>query len=459
VAKFHKISPMPVSAKELYDWHARSAAFLRLAPPWEKVRVVAQEGEFGDGHKVTLRANIVGPIAKDWVAELFEVIPGEQFRDKQLSGPFASWVHTHRMIAEGKTSLLEDDIDYQLPLGWLGRTFGSGIARAKLVAMFAYRHWLTESDLRRHAMFADKKRLTVGITGASGLIGNALAYFLSAGGHKVVRFVRSEVKPAKFDDGTTSVRWNPQEPIPPKLLEGLDAVIHLAGDGIADGRWTKAKKDRIVNSRILPTRFLAQAVAESKVKVFLSGSAIGCYGDTGDDIVDESSPIGTGFLADVAREWEAATDVARVAGVRTVLLRTGIVQTPQAGALAKQLLPFRMGSGAVLGSGRQWVSWITLNDLLGAVNHALLTDSISGPVNLVAPNPVTNRVYGRVLAKVLQRPYLFTAPAPVLRMMFGEMADAALLASTRVLPKKLLDAGFVFDHPELEPALKNLLGR
>lgn len=454
-------SPMPVPAADVFAWHARPAAFARVQPPWESAELVDVAGPFADGQRLTIRAK-VGPVGLTWVAEVFGVVPGAEFRDRQLSGPFAEWEHAHRFIPAGETgSFLEDHVEYRVPFGFPGRLFGGGVVRDKLARMFAYRHAVTASDLRRHAAVPEK--IAVGITGSRGLIGSDLARFLAAGGHPVTRFVRGNVKKTAVDDGTTSRPWNPETAVDPRSFDGLDAVVHLAGDGIADGRWSAAKKARIRDSRVGPTRRLAEAVAASyratgRPRVLVSGSAIGVYGDTGDREVDEDSPAGTGFLADVGREWEAATEPAQAAGVRVVRLRTGVVLSPKGGALAKQLPAFRAGGGAVLGGGDQWVSWITIGDAVGAIHHALTRESVRGPVNLVAPGAVTNRVFGRVLAKVLRRPYLLTLPAPALRVAFGELADAALLASTRVAPRRLTESGFAFDHPDLAAALKFVLG-
>ena len=297
----------------------------------------------------------------------------------------------------------------------------------------------------------------VAVTGSRGLIGSELVPHLLGRGHEVVRFIRGAVEPS--GDGTTAVNWNPETSVDPKSLEGIDAVIHLAGENIAAGRWTAERKRLILESRAGPTRRLAEAVAALDRKpVFLSASAIGVYGDRGDEQLDESSSPGAGFLADVCKQWEAATEPASAADVRVVNTRFGIVLTPKGGALAAQLPAFRFGAGAVLGGGRQWVSWITLPDLVRAIHHALTAADLSGPVNLVAPHPVTNREFGRILAKVLRRPFLMTLPAPVLRLMFGEVADAAMLASARVRPRRLIDSGFAFDHPHLEDGLRALLG-
>ena len=282
-------SPMPASAADVFAWHARPAAFVRLIPPWESVTVAHVEGPFGDGQRVTLRAKIAGPVAKDWVAELFDVVPGKQFRDRELAGPFASWQHTHAMADAGPgASELRDAIEYRLPFGRAGDLAGGGLVRGKLAAMFRYRHAVTAGDLARHALFPGQP-LTVAVTGSNGLIGSALCAFLAAGGHAVRRLVRSpEAKPRL--DGTTAAVWNPAGPLDPDLLAGVDAVVHLAGDGVADGRWSAAKKARIRDSRIGPTRHVAEAVARAGVRTLLSGSAVGIYGSRGDAESDESSP-------------------------------------------------------------------------------------------------------------------------------------------------------------------------
>jgi len=330
--------------------------------------------------------------------------------------------------------------------------------------MFAYRHALTASDLRRHALYRDRPRLRVAVTGSRGMIGSDLALFLATGGHTVVRFVSGgPVRPPAFDDGTRWVGWDPTARPDPAVLAGCDAVVHLAGDNIGKGRWTAAKKRTILDSRTVPTRHLAEAIAalppDRRPKVFVSTSAVGFYGDRGDEVLSEESSAGGGFLSDVCRAWEEAAAPAAAAGVRVVHPRLGVVLSPRGGALGAQLPAFRAGAGAVLGSGRQWVSWVTVHDVVGALHHCLMSDSLSGPVNVTAPNPVTNREFTKALGRVLNRPAAMWLPRVALRLMFGEFADAALLSSQRVLPRKLLDTGFTFDHAELEPALRFLLGR
>ena len=453
---FERSSPIPADAQALYDWHARRAAFFRLVPPWESVEVADIQGEFGNGQRVTLRAGVVGPIKKDWVAELFEVIPGRQFRDRELSGPFAEWTHTHRFNPTADGSTLTDSVEYRLPFGPLGR-LGAGIARGKLDAMFRYRHAVTASDLGRHAKFPGQQ-LTIAVTGSTGLIGTDLCHFLAAGGHRVKRLTRTP-DPKPRLDGTTAITWNPAEPLDAKQLEGVDAVIHLAGEPVAEGRWDAAKKARIRDSRVGPTRHVAVACGQAGVKTLLSGSAVGYYGSRGDEVLTEDAPPGDDFLADVCQEWESATEPAESAGVRVVHLRTGVVLSPRGGALGKQLPAFKAGGGAVVGPGTQFVPWVMIGDEVGMIHHCLMTESLTGPVNLVSPNPVTNREFGRILAGVLGRPYLLTVPAPGLRVLFGELADAVLLASCRAVPAKLQASGFAWDHPTLEAGLAFVLGR
>jgi uncharacterized protein (TIGR01777 family) len=303
---------------------------------------------------------------------------------------------------------------------------------------------------------------TILVTGSRGLIGSELVPFLTSRGHRIVRLVSGNTKPSS-DDGTRWVSWYPEATLPAGTLDGIDAVIHLAGDNVAGGRWNAAKKQKIVESRTTPTRHMVEAIAalpaDRRPKVFLCASAVGFYGNRGDELLTEDSPRGDGFFPETCVAWEEATHPARDAGVRTANLRIGVVLSPKGGALGKQLLPFKMGLGAVLGSGKQWVPWITVNDVVGAIHHCLTTDAVRGPVNVVGPNPVTNREFTKTLGRVLRRPAFFWLPRFALRAMFGQIADEALLASMKAVPRKLLDTGFAFAHPDLAVGLRAVLGR
>jgi uncharacterized protein (TIGR01777 family) len=296
-------------------------------------------------------------------------------------------------------------------------------------------------------------RTKIAITGASGLLGSALASFLSSQGHEVVRLSRS--------GGPGFARWNPaRQEIDLAALRGIDAVVHLAGANLAAGRWHAKRKREIVASRIDVTRWLVEVLGrrDDRPRIFMGASAAGFYGDTGDRLVDESAPAGTGFLADLCAGWEAEAARAAGWGARTVMLRTGVVLSAAGGALAKLVPVFRAGLGGPIAGGKAWMSWIALDDVLGAVAHLLESDESRGPVNLVAPEPVTNGEFTRTLARVLRRPAVVPVPAVALRLAVGELADEGILASSRVRPARLLESGYRYRWPELEAALRHELG-
>ena len=291
------------------------------------------------------------------------------------------------------------------------------------------------------------------LSGASGLLGSALLSSLKSRGFQVVRLVRGQ---ASADDDQIS--WDPLQPLPAETVSGFDAVIHLAGESVV-GRWTDAKKANIRESRVASTHNLAQALATTseKPRVLITASAIGFYGDRADELLRESSSAGAGFLTEVCREWETAAQPAADAGIRCAQIRTGVVLSRDGGALKKMLAPFRMGVGGNVGSGRQWMSWIHIQDWIGAVHHILKTDLLQGPVNLVATKAVTNAEFTRTLGSVLSRPTIFPLPAFAARLAFGQMADEVLLTSQRVEPNKLVTSGYPFQYSDLRKALSSIL--
>lgn len=291
------------------------------------------------------------------------------------------------------------------------------------------------------------------LTGSHGFIGSALAPALKAGGHSVVPLVRSKAEPAP---GTAA--WDPEAGILPAIaLEGAGAVIHLAGEPVAAARWTSAQKNRILRSRVQGTRLLCQTLEKISTPpdVLVSVSAIGYYGNRGDEILTEESVAGRGFLASVCKQWEAETSPAAKRGLRVVLLRIGLVLSGQGGALARMLPAFRMGLGGTIGNGRHYMSWIALDDLIRIIRHSLTESSLRGPVLAVAPNPVTNREFTKTLAKVLHRPAVMSVPVYAVRLVFGQMADELLLASQRAEPRKLKAAGYTFQFSDVEAALRH----
>jgi uncharacterized protein len=297
--------------------------------------------------------------------------------------------------------------------------------------------------------------MNVLITGGSGFIGSALSSHLTARMHRVSHLVR---RPPGHEAG--QIFWNPSSgELDAGQLEGFDAVVHLAAENLATGRWTRERKSLILQSRVAGTKLLSVRLAglQRPPKVMISASAIGYYGDRGDELLDEGSGAGSGFLAEVCSRWEEAALPATVAGMRVVRLRIGMILSAAGGALPRMLTPFRFGFGARLGSGRQFMSWIALEDVLGIIDFVLGREDLAGPLNAVAPGPVTNLEFTSTLARVLRRPALAIAPAPALRLLFGEMSEQVLLSSARVHPARLLAAGFQFRYRLLEPALRNAL--
>ena len=295
------------------------------------------------------------------------------------------------------------------------------------------------------------------VSGISGPIGAALVPSLESIGARIARLTR-QGSTAGPGIAAETIPWDPAKPTSPDVVSGFDAVIHLAGESIV-GRWSATKKARIRDSRVIGTRNLAQALASTKNKpqVFICGSAIGYYGDRGDELLREQSTSGTGFLAEVCREWEAATQPAAEAGIRTVQIRIGVVLSRKGGALGKMLTPFKLGLGGRIGNGRQWMSWIDIDDLVDAIHHILRTEQLRGPVNLVAPRPVTNAEFTSTLARVLSRPAIFPMPAFAVKLAFGEMGETVLLGSQHVEPARLLESGCQFRFRELCDSLKNVL--
>jgi uncharacterized protein len=426
---------------EVFSWHTRPGAITRLIPPWQPVRVLREAGSLRDG-----RATLTLPGGLRWVAahqpDAYD--PPNAFADELTSLPLP-WRHTHQFSPAGEgTTLVTDVIETPLP------------ARV-LRSMFVYRHRQLAADLaaraRARAIGPGSEPLTVAVTGSSGLIGTALTALLTTSGHRVILLVRRLPRVGER-------YWRPEDPAA-ELLDGVDAVIHLAGASIG-GRFTPERKNEIRASRIQPTRLLAElAASRPDLRAFVTASAIGIYGpDRGEEILTETSPRGEGFLADVVAGWEDAATPAAVAGIRTVQVRTGIVQTPRGGMLRLLAPLFEVGLGGRLGTGKQWLAWIALDDLLDIYRRAVLDEALSGPVNAVAPEPVRNADYTRTLAAVLRRPAVLPVPGFGPRLLLGdEGAREIAQASQYVLPERLTGAGHRFRQPELTGALRHLFGR
>ncbi|KUI29665.1 nucleoside-diphosphate sugar epimerase [Mycobacterium sp. IS-1742] len=433
---------------EVFAWHTRPGAMPRLVPPWQPMTVVAETPSLADGQAV-----LGLPAGLRWIAQHDPsgYDPPHRFVDALSSRGVMSlpprvigwWRHTHDFADAGRgRTLVRDRVDTTVP-------------GALLRSTFVYRHRQLADDLAAHreAAGAGCGPLVVAVTGSSGLVGSALTAMLTSGGHRVIRLVRRP--PAGADER----QWDPRRPAP-DLLSGVDAVVHLAGASIA-GRFTASHKAAIRDSRIEPTRRLAESAAGAGVRTVVSASAIGFYGyDRGDALLGEDSARGTGFLADVVADWEAATAPAADAGVRVVAVRTGIVQAAAGGTLRLFRPLFGAGLGGRLGTGRQWLSWIGLDDLLDVYYRALWDDRVSGPVNAVAPEPVRNADYTKTLAAVLHRPAVLPVPSVGPRLLLGAQGARELAeADQRVVPTVLHSLGHRFRHPRLSDALAHQLGQ
>ncbi len=459
--EFRWESTVSAPVAEVFGWHERRGAINRLLPPWEPVEVVQEAPALTPGSRAVLRLAVPGKVGPRWVAEHVEYAPPHGFRDLQVSGPFKNWQHWHRFAeTPDDGTVMTDEVSYELPLGSLGN-IATGTVKSRLRRMFAYRHRQLAADLAVHAAAAERgvRPMRIAVSGAGGLIGTQLCAFLSTGGHEVIRLVRRA--PRTPDE----LVWDPARGvIDADALRGVDAVVHLAGSPIAT-RWTESNKTALRDSRTSGTGLLARTLADLKgdggPRVLVSGSAIGYYGpDRGSEVLTEDSASGDGFLADVVRDWESATAPAEQAGVRVVRMRTGLVQSPRGGSLRVQVPLFEVGAGGRLGTGKQWLSWISIDDIVGLLHHALTSEDVAGPVNGTAPEPVTNDEYTRVLGRVLRRPTKLPVPGFGPRLVFGgEAAREFALAGQRVLPTVAKATGYQFRHPDLESALRHVLGR
>lgn len=452
---FTKRSRIPAPVELVFGWHTRPGALERLSPPWDPIKVIERKGGIEKGAQVVLQMK-AGPIPYLWKAQHIDYVENQMFRDRQIHGPFASWTHTHLFESDGPNAcFLEDQIEFSLPFHPLGNFFGATFVHQKLEAIFQYRHTTLKNDLRQHQSIAQHRKKTILISGASGVIGSALIPFLTTGGHQVIRLVR------KKSNHPHDIFWEPENHVlHSKDIAGIDAVIHLAGENIGVGRWTEEKKKRILNSRIHGTRLLAKTISEMETppEVLICASAIGYYGNRGDQVLTEEDAPGTDFISEVCQKWEQAAMPAVDKGIRVVFLRIGVVLTPMGGALQRLLLPFQMGIGGKLGNGKQYVSWVDIDDVIGAIYYSMFTQ-VSGPINVTAPHPVTNAEFTEILGSVLCRPTALTVPAWAIRLAFGQMGNEVPLSSTRAVPNRLIKHGYSFLYPTLENSLNHLLGK
>lgn len=446
---FERTVELEASPAEVFRWHHRAGAFDRLTPPWLKVVMLDHGQGVANGSTVTIRVK-KGLLGLRWTLRHAGVRDPDGFEDYQVRGPFAHWHHRHRFEAlSGGGTRLTDHIEYALPGGAWANKLGGPMIDRDLSRLFTFRHAITQADMAGGG--ADLTDWTILVSGATGLVGRALCARLTTAGAMVRKLSRSA--------GENTYAWNIERgEIDPAALEGCRAVIHLAGEPIAR-RWTPAVKQAIRQSRVDGTALLARAISrlERPPEVFISASAIGYYGDTDERLCAEDAPPGAGFLAEVCAAWEAAAEPAKAKGVRVVHPRIGVVLSPEGGALAKLLPVFKSGLGGPIGSGDFYMSWIGREDLVEVMLHLLRTAGLEGPVNAVAPSPVTNAEFSQTLAGVLHRPACVPVPPAMLRLAYGEMARETVLASARIQPARLEQSGFRWRHPDLAAALKACL--
>ncbi len=448
MALFKQQSTFNTSREDLFDWHERPGAFKRLSPPWQKVRVLSQEGHLKEGAKVALRLSFYGLLRLKWILSHGQYKKGHLFVDNQVKGPFKYWKHEHQFISQSShQSSLIDKITYELQWG-----LGEKKVSQDLTRLFRYRHTILKHDLALINKWPTKAQ-TIAISGASGFIGQELTHFLTTAGHQVIALTRTPKndKQVLWDYETDQFDYD--------KLEGIDSIIHLAGDNIGSGRWSKSKKKRIYDSRILGTRLLVNGLNRLKKppKVLISVSGMGYYGYQPSTLVNEQSLPGNDFLSQVCCKWEQ--EALKYQGGRVVTPRLGMVLSPKAGALKKLLLPTLLGLGGVCGSGDQWVPWIGIDDLVYSFYNALMDHSINGPINFIAGPPISNKTLITTLGSLLHRPTILPLPQWLLKVLFGEMAEATLLSSVQAQTTQPIMSENNLCYPHIKDALKHMLGK
>jgi len=454
VPTFEHTSVLPLPPGTVFAWHGRPLALERLTPPWESFEVERRTGGIRDGGEVWIRQKF-GGVWFRWHSRHHSYLEARQFIDEVLEAPFPRWKHTHSFTADPGGCTLNDRIEYAFPAGRLGEAVLGGTVGRKLGRAFRYRHETLRGDLERHAMTAGRPPMRVLISGASGFLGSNLAAFLSTGGHEVHRLVR---RPA---NAAGEISWDPaNNRLDRTRLERFDAVVHLSGASLDRGRWTAARKREILESRVKSTRLLSEALAalSDPPRVLLSASAVGWYGDRGDEVLLETATAGRGFLSEVCQAWEAAAEPARLAGIRVVHPRIGLVLSPAAGLLRRLLPAARKGLGPRFGNGQQWMSWVSLDDVLYAFHSAMVLEALRGPMNVTSPRPVRSIEFIKTLGRILHRPSGVPAPPRLVTAVFGEKAQEGLFSSTRAIPAKLTAAGHRFASEDLEGTLRHCLG-
>ncbi len=440
----------------LEEWHHRPGALPRLTPPGEPIEVIEPAPRIADGARAEMKLRMVPGLWTRWTAEHTNVRPGEGFTDLQVQGPFRDWVHTHRFLPDPENpqkSILRDQVVCEPFGGFLGRILAKPILTRRMNRLFAWRHARTKADVELLHRSPPPRPMHFLITGAGGMIGRALVPYLLQAGHKITTLSRSAT-------GPNARVWDPEKGhIDLAGLDPVDAVVHLAGENVAEGSWTAERRRAILESRTKSTRLLAEGVAglSPRPPVFISASGVSAYRANG-RMQDESSPVDSAtFLGHVVQAWEAAAQPARDAGMRVVNLRLGVVLSPDGGALRKLVAIFHWWIGGPVWHGKMGFPWIAIDDVLELIHRTAWDPMYSGVINGVAPGLVTNGEFTRILGKVMRRPTLFAVPRTAILALFGQMGEETLLADLQVRPARLENLQFPYRFPNLEPALRHLL--
>lgn len=450
----------PHAQEEVWNWYDGYGAFLRIMPEWEGLKPV-QIGALKDGEETKFRIKL-GPLRPMWIARHHDVRKGESFSDSMVKGPFGKWDHVHgfHALSESESRVI-DSIEWKLPFHFFTGWTSFITVAPRLEKMFRFRTDRTANDVAAISKTSHLPRKKILVTGSTGLIGTQLCAFLECAGHEVYRLVRPSTKLPKTVRKTHVIQWNETTgEILEGDLNGFDTVIHLAGAGIGDKRWSKKRKAIVRSSRVDTTKKLCEVLSKlsSPPHQFLCGSAIGYYGNRGTEKLTESSTIGDGFLPDLCHEWEQSTRPLHDTNVKIVFLRTGLVMTPMGGIMKRLLLPAKFGALGPVGSGKQMQSWISLDDEIYAIHHLMMDSTSEGPYNLTAPLPVPQKEFAKVLGRVLRRPAFAPLPGFVIKMVFGEMGKQLVLEGQEVYPERLVESGFEFTHTTLESCFRHCLG-
>nr|MBA3750105.1 TIGR01777 family protein [Nitrosopumilus sp.] len=456
---FVKQIQLSTDATDVFDYHTREGALDRLMPPWSLLTLIKNNKDIKNGSVTILKLKL-GPIGIKWIAEHLGYIQNRQFQDRMIKGPFRSWLHTHSFIpSDFDHCTMEDRIDYSLASGIARSKFINDLIQNNLNQIFYYRHRILKNDMTLRKLVRKNRRKKILITGSTGLIGSALIPLLKiVGEHNVTKMVRPSSK--NIDNNLQVVKWDPdKEKIIINDLEGYDLIIHLGGENIF-GRWSNSKKQSLMESRIKTTRLLCNSIIKltKPPSTFICASAIGFYGNRGSEILTEESSAGSGFLSDLCQKWEESTETAKSIGIRVINLRFGMVLTPRGGILQKLVKPSIFKIGLQMGSENQYISWVSIEDVIGSILYSIDDSSIQGPVNIVSPNPVTILDFSRILSSVLKNKIMIPLSKRLLKLAFGEFADSVVSSSSFVLPKKLSSIGYPYMNPDLEDTLRLLLG-